>query len=150
MSEIDSMIEPAYYIIKGTDKLNALLASKDPSLKTLLADTGVWAQDEGGWSNLWQPEDRIIEVKIFFLIDLLERFENSHHSEMRSVIDQIFANPPFGVETFDQWWEIEKARIIGTSGLIVKYAEKRTLLRLGSTNSPVDDFINDLINHKPD
>ncbi len=139
------MLIESYYVILPTQQLKYLLKTRYPTEYEFFGRPYIWRHSTGCFGSIWQEEDVHRELKLLFLMDLYSRFGDSHNSEMRALIGQLYGQPPFTLDVFDKWWVLEEVLGSNSTEDALETIKVEEMQLFGKTDSPVDELIEELI-----
>jgi hypothetical protein len=98
----------SYYVIKPNKRLLERLSKEPPDLQELLLLPALWTKEVGG-KTVWGEREHMIQVALMFLLNLRQDYivGNDPHPEVQLLIEELLGSPPYTMEVFDCWWEIE-------------------------------------------
>jgi hypothetical protein len=145
------MLMTVGYGIMGKPELRAELAKyiESEALFSVLVVPQFWTIEYGDGSRLMLYAREVI--KLMFLAYLNEYYVIGEDPDSQFVkdIQEIFGEPPFGIETFDKWWELITFEEYESVERIQDELTVDALKRLQKSGiSPVDDLIDRLIAKK--
>lgn len=98
------MKRTTYYLIRPKQTLLTVLSNYSDDIRLLMSQSEMWAKTET--DGLWLPQQHILQVKLIFLADLQQKYQQD--ADMNTLLKGICGSIAPSVDTFDHWWTLER------------------------------------------
>jgi hypothetical protein len=145
--EAEHMINTAFYIVRPTATLLQKLGTCSFETALTLGYPVMWSRAEAD-RTAWTRNDYKEQIKLLFLAELASDYDGTTYLDLQQVLDELLGTPPWTVDTFDRWWQLERIEYDGDIAVIQNTLKTEFLLKLKSSSQVVTHWIELLINAK--
>jgi hypothetical protein len=137
-----------YYLVQPTQSLLDRLKFGPPDAISILGSPVLWDRNE--IAGRWSFASLATQVKVLFLLDLKQSYlDYPQDSEFKRFLGELLGAPPFSIEVFDKWWNLERYDVEAKFDEIENAMDIATLKLISPTgDSLVDAWINRRIQDK--
>ena len=131
------------YTIRPKDSLKVLVA-QHRGTTLFFMDPITWSRSEG--DSRWSTNEMLLQIKLLFLVYVMTTLNDYPSTEGQKFLSQILDVPPFNVNLFDKWWEIERSEVLEDFATVISTVSIQQLKHFDKTgNQHVDSWFSRLI-----
>jgi hypothetical protein len=142
------MIATVFYLIKPNSELIEQLKLAPSDAKIILESSQLWSKAEP--DGKWMPTDFMAQVKLLFIFNLKQSYlDSAEKSDFQEFLGNLLGSPPFSIDLFDKWWEIQRLQIDEDFEEVQNSLDPTSLKLVSPTGVPlVDAWLSSLIEQK--